>query len=69
MPAQCIRWALALPILCLSFVKPTARQSSRYLVQPSFEGVLAMHKIITGRLASHAEIEQLRASMIEDGVR
>jgi hypothetical protein len=44
------------------------RSLRRYLVQPSFEGVLAMQKIITGRPASHAEIEQLRASMIEDGV-
>jgi hypothetical protein len=26
-----------------------------------------MHKIITGRPASPTEIEQLRASMIEDG--
>jgi hypothetical protein len=51
--------------------RPTEPERSlrRYLVQPSFEGVLAMHKIITGRLASHAEIKQLRASMIEDGVR
>ena len=45
------------------------RSLRRYLVQPSFEGVLAMHKIITGRPASPTEIEQLRASMIADGVR
>ena len=51
--------------------RPTEPEQSlrRYLVQPSFEGVLAMHKIITGRPASPTEIEQLRASMIADGVR
>jgi hypothetical protein len=50
---------------------PTEPEQSlrRYLVQPSFEGVLATHKIITGRPASPSEIEQLRASMIEDGLR
>ena len=50
--------------------RPTEPERSlrRYLVQPSFEGVLAMQKMITGRPASHTEIEQLRASMIEDGV-
>ena len=51
--------------------RPTEPERSlrRFLFQPSFEGVLAMHKIITGRPASRAEIEQLRASMIEDGLR
>jgi len=67
---------------CLAFLSSKARAMAaqahpteperslrRYLVQPSFEGVLAMQKIITGGPASHAEIEQLRASMIEDGLR
>ena len=70
-------WSLA---RCVAFSSSKARAMAakaratepkgslrRYLVQPSFEGVLAMNKVITGRPASHAEIEQLRTSMIEDG--
>ena len=69
--ARCLAFSSSKARAMAAQARPTEPERSlqRYLVQPSFEGVLAMHKMITGRPASHAEIEQLRASMIEDGLR
>jgi hypothetical protein len=68
--ARCLAFSSSKARAMAAQARPTGPERSlrRYLVQPSFEGVLAMHKIITGRPASHAEIEQLRASVIADGV-
>jgi hypothetical protein len=69
--ARCLAFSSSKARAMAAQARPTEPERSlqRYLVQPSFEGVLAMQKIITGRPVSPTEIEQLRASMIEDGVR
>jgi hypothetical protein len=68
--ARCLAFSSSKARAMAAQARPTGPERSlrRYLVQPSFEGVLAMHKIITGRPASPTEIEQLRASVIADGV-
>ena len=69
--ARCLAFSSSKARAMAAQARPTEPERSlrRYLVQPSLEGVLAIHKVITGRPASPTEIEQLRASMIEDGLR
>ncbi len=67
--ARCLAFSLSKARAMAAQACPTEPERSlhRYLVQPSFVGILAMHKINTGRPASHAEIERLRTGMIKDG--